>query len=156
MTALARLQPAEGIAAMQSINAAIRSPSAIRLAAWARRDGHFGAGLNHRAGTGPFGERSGDARQGRSEGERDEQFRRRLAAHERADLARSHDPRQRRAYAPYLYEEGIRPLEEKALGVQMFREDRETESEFVTISYWESVDAMSRFTGGDPTHPSPR
>ena len=54
------------------------------------------------------------------------------------------------AYAPYLYEEGIRPLEEKALGVQMFREDRETESEFVTISYWESVEAMSRFTGGDP------
>ena len=54
------------------------------------------------------------------------------------------------AYAPYLYEEGIRPLEEKALGVQMLREDRETESEFVTISYWESVEAMSRFTGGDP------
>jgi len=54
------------------------------------------------------------------------------------------------AYAPYLYEEGIRPLEEKALGVQMFRDDRETESEFVTISYWESVEAMSRFTGGDP------
>jgi hypothetical protein len=41
-------------------------------------------------------------------------------------------------YAPYLYETGIRPLEEKALGVQMFREDRETDSEFVTISYWES------------------
>jgi hypothetical protein len=53
-------------------------------------------------------------------------------------------------YARYLYENGIRPLEEKALGVQMFREDREGESEFVTISYWESVDAMSRFTGGDP------
>ena len=54
-------------------------------------------------------------------------------------------------YAPYLYETGIKPLEEKALGVQLFREDRETESEFVTISYWESVEAMSRFTGGDPT-----
>ena len=53
-------------------------------------------------------------------------------------------------YARYVYEEGIRPLEEKALGVQLFREDRETESEFVTISYWESVEAMSRFTGGDP------
>jgi hypothetical protein len=53
-------------------------------------------------------------------------------------------------YARYLYANGIRPLEEKALGVQMFRENRETESEFVTISYWESVDAMSRFTGGDP------
>ena len=27
-------------------------------------------------------------------------------------------------YAAYLYEEGIRPLEEKALGVEMLREDR--------------------------------
>lgn len=58
-------------------------------------------------------------------------------------------------YAVYLYEEGIRPLEQKALGVQMLREDRigkngETESEFVTISYWESVEAMSRFAGPDP------
>ena len=50
-------------------------------------------------------------------------------------------------YAAYLYEVGIRPLEEKALGVQQFRE----ESEFVTVSYWESVEAMARFTGGDPT-----
>ena len=53
-------------------------------------------------------------------------------------------------YAAYLYEEGIRPLEEKALGVQLFREDRDQESEFVTISYWEDFEAMSRFTGGDP------
>jgi hypothetical protein len=53
-------------------------------------------------------------------------------------------------YARYLYEHGVRPLEEKALGVQMLREDRTGESEFVTISYWESVDAMSRFTGDDP------
>lgn len=54
-------------------------------------------------------------------------------------------------YARYLYEHGIKPLEEKALGVQMLREDRETESEFVTISYWEDVAAMSRFAGEDPT-----
>jgi hypothetical protein len=54
------------------------------------------------------------------------------------------------SYAAYLYEEGIRPLEAKALGVQLFREDRESETEFITISYWESVEAMSRFTGGDP------
>ena len=47
-------------------------------------------------------------------------------------------------YAAYLHEHGIRPLEEKALGVQLFRED-------VTISYWESVEAMSRFAGDDPT-----
>ena len=53
-------------------------------------------------------------------------------------------------YATYLYEHGIKPLEEKALGVQLLREDRETESEFVTISYWENVQAMSRFAGSDP------
>lgn len=53
-------------------------------------------------------------------------------------------------YAAYLYEHGIQPLEEKALGVQLFREDREGETEFVTISYWESVEAMSRFAGKDP------
>jgi len=53
-------------------------------------------------------------------------------------------------YQRYLYEEGIKPLIEKALGVQSFREDREGESEFVTISYWESVEAMSSFTGSDP------
>jgi len=53
-------------------------------------------------------------------------------------------------YARYLYEHGIKPLEEKALGVQMLREDRAGDSEFVTISYWESVEAMSRFAGADP------
>jgi hypothetical protein len=53
-------------------------------------------------------------------------------------------------YAAYLYEHGIRPLEEKALGVQLLREDRADESEFITISYWESVEAMSRFAGPDP------
>src|SRR5262245_60798769 len=53
-------------------------------------------------------------------------------------------------YASYLYEHGIKPLEEKALGVQLFREDCETDTEFVTISYWESVEAMSRFAGEDP------
>jgi heme-degrading monooxygenase HmoA len=53
-------------------------------------------------------------------------------------------------YASYLYEHGIKPLEEKALGVQQFREDRADDSEFVTISYWEDVEAMSRFAGKDP------
>jgi hypothetical protein len=53
-------------------------------------------------------------------------------------------------YARYVYEHGIKPLEEKALGVQLFREDRDHESEFVTISYWESVEAMARFAGPDP------
>ena len=61
-------------------------------------------------------------------------------------------------YASYLYEVGIRPLEEKALAVQQLREDREGESEFITISYWESIEAMSRFAGKDPTriHNLPR
>ena len=61
-------------------------------------------------------------------------------------------------YEAYSLEVGIRPLMEKALGVQYLREDRETETEFMTISYWESVEAMARFTGGDPTriHHLPR
>jgi hypothetical protein len=53
-------------------------------------------------------------------------------------------------YARYLHEHGVKPLAKKALAVQMFREDRAAESEFVTISYWESVEAMSRFAGSDP------
>jgi hypothetical protein len=68
-----------------------------------------------------------------------------------ARIWRGRTPRQRAdEYGRYLYEHGIKPLEDKALGVQLFREDRETESEFVTVSYWESVQAMTRFTGGDP------
>jgi hypothetical protein len=61
-------------------------------------------------------------------------------------------------YQKYNYEFGIKPLMAIAMGVQAFREDRETETEFVTISYWESVESMSRFTGGDPTqiHHLPR
>ena len=55
------------------------------------------------------------------------------------------------AYEAYNYEAGIKPLLTKALGVQTFREDREHETEFMTISYWESVEAMRQFTGGDPT-----
>ncbi|TIP55669.1 MAG: hypothetical protein E5X56_27820 [Mesorhizobium sp.] len=54
------------------------------------------------------------------------------------------------AYEPYLRAEGIPPLLEKALGVQLFREDREEETEFVTISFWPDVEAMASFTGGDP------
>jgi heme-degrading monooxygenase HmoA len=54
-------------------------------------------------------------------------------------------------YEAYNYEAGITPLMAKAMGVQTLREDRADETEFVTISYWESVEAMSRFTGGDPT-----
>src|SRR5215216_1596640 len=54
-------------------------------------------------------------------------------------------------YEAYNYEVGIKPLIEKALGVQTFREDREDETEFMTISYWENIEAMSAFAGKDPT-----
>ena len=40
------------------------------------------------------------------------------------------------AYEAYIRAEGIPPLEKTALGVQLFREDREQESWFTTISYW--------------------
>jgi heme-degrading monooxygenase HmoA len=70
-------------------------------------------------------------------------------------IARIWRGRTRRAvadeYEAYNYEVGIKPLIEKALGVQTFREDRGDETEFMTISYWESVEAMGRFTGSDPT-----
>ena len=68
-----------------------------------------------------------------------------------ARIWRGRTPRARAdEYAAYLYEHGIRPLEEKALAVELLREDRAAESEFITISYWEDVDAMSRFAGKDP------
>ena len=54
-------------------------------------------------------------------------------------------------YEVHNYEAGIKPLVKKALAVQTFREDRKHETEFMTISYWESVEAMSRLTGGNPT-----
>ena len=54
------------------------------------------------------------------------------------------------AYEAYNYREGIVPLIEKAMGVQTFREDREGETEFITISYWESEAAMAAFAGEDP------
>lgn len=54
------------------------------------------------------------------------------------------------AYEEYHSEVGLQPLLQSALGVETMREDRETETVFMTISYWESVDAMSRFTGTDP------
>jgi heme-degrading monooxygenase HmoA len=61
-------------------------------------------------------------------------------------------------YEAYNYEVGIKPLIEKTMGVQTFREDRPDETEFITISYWENVEAMSAFTSGDPTdiHHLPR
>jgi heme-degrading monooxygenase HmoA len=54
-------------------------------------------------------------------------------------------------YEAYNFEAGIKPLIEKALGVQTFREDREHETEFMTISHWDSLEAMIAFAGPDPT-----
>jgi heme-degrading monooxygenase HmoA len=53
-------------------------------------------------------------------------------------------------YEAYNYEVGIKPLIEKALGVQTFREDRDEEVEFMTISYWATIEDMAQFTGADP------
>ena len=72
-----------------------------------------------------------------------------------ARIWRGRTPRARAdEYAKYLYEVGIRPLEEKALAVMQLREDREHETEFVTISYWASVEAMSALRRPRPApHP---
>lgn len=53
-------------------------------------------------------------------------------------------------YEEYLKAEGIPPLERTALGVQLFREDREHETWFTTISYWPNISAMTAFTKGEP------
>ncbi|SEM21790.1 hypothetical protein SAMN04515666_108210 [Bosea lupini] len=54
-------------------------------------------------------------------------------------------------YEAYNRMHGVPPLENTALGVQLFREDREEETWFTTISYWADMDAMKEFTGGDAT-----
>ena len=53
-------------------------------------------------------------------------------------------------YEKYNYDVGIKPLIEKALGVQTFREDREHESEFMTISYWEDIPAWRASPAATP------
>ena len=69
-----------------------------------------------------------------------------------ARIWRGRTPRARAdEYAAYLYEHGIKLQEEKALGVLSLREDRESESEFITISYWADIPSMSVFAGEDPT-----
>jgi hypothetical protein len=77
-----------------------------------------------------------------------------IDGHERPAVVRIWRGRTKREradeYESYNYEAGVKPLIEKALGLQAFREDRTSETEFLTISYWKSVEAMSHFTGGDP------
>jgi heme-degrading monooxygenase HmoA len=56
------------------------------------------------------------------------------------------------AYERYWLANGIAPLQAKgAISVQMLREDGETETEFMTISTWDSREAM---TGGKASDPS--
>jgi heme-degrading monooxygenase HmoA len=54
-------------------------------------------------------------------------------------------------YERYWLENGIDLLLAKgALEVQMLRDDRDTETEFMAISTWESTEAMTGDKGGDP------
>jgi hypothetical protein len=61
-------------------------------------------------------------------------------------------------YEAYNYEAGVKVLMEEADAVETFREDGEGYVEFVTISYWPSIEAMTSFAGDDPTaiHHLPR
>jgi len=54
-------------------------------------------------------------------------------------------------YERYLKAEGIPPLLHTALGVQLFREDSDTETWFTTTSYWPDIKSMTAFTKGTPT-----
>jgi quinol monooxygenase YgiN len=48
-------------------------------------------------------------------------------------------------YLAYLYEEGVRPIEQRpgCVGMQLFRRFDGDECVFTTISYWRDHDAMS-------------
>lgn len=55
-------------------------------------------------------------------------------------------------YQAYWLENGVKPLKNRgALNVQMLRDDGAIETEFVTISLWETMEAMTGGRGGDPT-----
>ncbi|MGL4288776.1 MAG: hypothetical protein ACRCVA_20675 [Phreatobacter sp.] len=54
-------------------------------------------------------------------------------------------------YEVYLDEHGMAELQKHSLGVQMLRRGMPEATEFVVMSFWESVAAMSRFAGSDPT-----
>lgn len=75
-----------------------------------------------------------------------------------ARVWRGRTPREKAdEYERYWLAHGIKPLQDKgASAVQMLREDRDGETEFVTISYWDSIAAMG--AGLDPTrtHHLPR
>ncbi|WP_210339037.1 antibiotic biosynthesis monooxygenase [Ensifer sp. ENS04] len=61
-------------------------------------------------------------------------------------------PQNAAEYTEYLYQHGVKKLEALgARGVQMFREDRDSDSYFMVISFWDTRDAMTRWAGSDPT-----
>lgn len=53
-------------------------------------------------------------------------------------------------YEAYLYAEGLPDLKKYAVGVQMLRQDRAQESDFVVMSFWRDIPSMSNFAGSDP------
>lgn len=63
-------------------------------------------------------------------------------------------------YTKYLNDQGITLIQTIPgnLGVQMFRKPAGDRTEFVVISYWDSVEAIQRFAGKDyeKVHPLPR
>ena len=71
------------------------------------------------------------------------------SADDRPHLARAGARERADEYEAYYMHE-LPQLVRAALGVQTLREQRGDEVEFVTISYWEDIAAMSRFAGDDP------
>lgn len=60
------------------------------------------------------------------------------------------------AYEEYWLAHSIEPLLRKgALGVESYREDRKEESEFVTVSYWRTIEEMTGGKPGDPNEAQP-
>jgi heme-degrading monooxygenase HmoA len=63
-------------------------------------------------------------------------------------------------YSHYHYENGVKPLLEVEgnIGVQVLRRSEQGQTEFTTISYWTSREAIRKFVGGDieQSHHLPR
>ena len=55
-------------------------------------------------------------------------------------------------YETYWLQNGVEPLKKRgAISVQMLRQDGPLETEFVTFSYWGSLEAMTGGSESDPT-----
>src|SRR5690349_2811557 len=76
-----------------------------------------------------------------------------------ARVWRGRVPRERAEEYQAYWLSQLGKLREQASGLDLFREDRETESEFISISYWSDEHAMKQFSkNDDPTavHHLPR